>query len=211
MDVGTAPRSILKNRDESTPSDQTDIEQNTFANANKSGRGGNPTLDGEQIVSPSPRLTWDEANLYLTEQEKNSTMKITEPKTPYAPRYDPSEDADDLAMLDAEESEATNGGRVAVGGSRSRVEDIPSLDIGSAEQEMAVDETHTRRKVSVGNGPQAEDEETGSKTPEEEAKHKKFERMRREHYGGAAAALRRPSLENKETGDDEEEEEDGSQ
>ena len=32
----------------------------------------------------SPRLKWDEANLYLTEQQRDSTMKITEPKTPYA-------------------------------------------------------------------------------------------------------------------------------
>ncbi|CAG8473282.1 9259_t:CDS:2 [Dentiscutata heterogama] len=29
------------------------------------------------------RLKWDEDNIQLTESQKNSTMKITEPKTPY--------------------------------------------------------------------------------------------------------------------------------
>ena len=46
------------------------------------------------------RLKWDEANLYLTEQEKNSTMKIDEPKTPYAKHYDPADDEDEVRMLD---------------------------------------------------------------------------------------------------------------
>ncbi|KAK4120970.1 hypothetical protein N657DRAFT_578563 [Parathielavia appendiculata] len=42
------------------------------------------------------RLKWDEANLYLTEQERTSTMKINEPKTPYAKHYDPLEDPSDM-------------------------------------------------------------------------------------------------------------------
>ncbi|KAK4139521.1 ribosomal L27 protein-domain-containing protein [Dichotomopilus funicola] len=44
---------------------------------------------------PGQRLKWDEANLYLTEQERTSTMKINEPKTPYAKHYDPAEDPSD--------------------------------------------------------------------------------------------------------------------
>lgn len=184
-------RSILKNRNESTPSDLTNIEQNTLLNASDDRHHGDPSIDGAQISSPSTRLKWDEANLYLTEQEKNSTMKITEPKTPYAPQYDPSEDADDIAMLDAdEESTRQSAAR------RSEVEDIPSLDIGIAEQEMDTDEpAPLKRKVSVTNGPSTDDESSGSRTPEEEAKHRKFEKMRREHYGGGAKALRRPSYE----------------
>ena len=39
--------------------------------------GADDDLAGNQ------RLQWDEANLYLTEQERTSTMKITEPKTPF--------------------------------------------------------------------------------------------------------------------------------
>lgn len=184
-------KSILKNRDESTPSDPTDIQQNTLRNASDDKRGADSSINGMPITSP--RLKWDEANLYLTEQEKNSTMKITEPKTPYAPQYDPSEDADDIAMLDAAEEEG--GG----GNGRSKIQDIPSLDIGVAEQEMDTQEmpATVRRKVSVSNGP-SEDEDgepVGSRTPQEEAKHRKFEKMRREHYGGSAKALRKASYE----------------
>ena len=36
-------------------------------------------------------LHWDEANLALTEIQKDSLMKITEPKTPYV-RYNPETD-----------------------------------------------------------------------------------------------------------------------
>lgn len=42
------------------------------------------------------RLKWDEANLYLNENEKTPKMKIDEPKTPFVRKYDPSaEDEDD--------------------------------------------------------------------------------------------------------------------
>ena len=41
---------------------------------------------------PSARsLQWDEENLALTEAQKDSQMKITEPKTPYV-RYDAETD-----------------------------------------------------------------------------------------------------------------------
>lgn len=39
----------------------------------------------------SIRLTWDEDNLALTEIQKDSLMKITEPKTPYV-RYNAETD-----------------------------------------------------------------------------------------------------------------------
>lgn len=50
-------------------------------------------------------LKWDEANLYLTEQEKNATMKITEPKTPYqgtigSSEYYHDDDGEDIPPLD---------------------------------------------------------------------------------------------------------------
>lgn len=53
---------------------------------------------GSHIDENSPRLKWDEANLYLTEQERTSTMKIDEPKTPYVPHYNPDEEDDDVEM-----------------------------------------------------------------------------------------------------------------
>lgn len=36
-------------------------------------------------------MRWDEANLELTESQKDSTMKVDEPKTPYV-RYDAETD-----------------------------------------------------------------------------------------------------------------------
>ena len=47
------------------------------------------------IISPPPSsLQWDEENLALTELQKDSLMKITEPKTPYV-RYDAETDTID--------------------------------------------------------------------------------------------------------------------
>src|SRR5579862_3738059 len=75
------------------------LHNNTSANAAL----GHPLSSNSHLApqtpsttsSTSPRLKWDEANLYLTEQQKSSTMKINEPKTPYTRRYDPSEDPSD--------------------------------------------------------------------------------------------------------------------
>ena len=44
-----------------------------------------------QSLSDSVSLRWDEENLALTEIQKDSFMKITEPKTPYV-RYNPETD-----------------------------------------------------------------------------------------------------------------------
>jgi hypothetical protein len=43
----------------------------------------------EYLITSS--LQWDEANIALTEIQKDSLMKITEPKTPYV-RYNPETD-----------------------------------------------------------------------------------------------------------------------
>jgi hypothetical protein len=47
------------------------------------------TSDWADVILSS--LTWDEENLALTEIQKDSLMKITEPKTPYV-RYNPITD-----------------------------------------------------------------------------------------------------------------------
>lgn len=119
------------------------------------------------------RLKWDEANLYLTEQERTSTMKITEPKTPYAKHYEPSEDDDD-EMLDGE---------------LSRKEEIPGLSLGEPEEDIPEGDFGAGRKQSKVHvsdedaTPQhdAENELLGL-TPEELEKHRKFEALRKKHY-----------------------------
>lgn len=124
-------------------------------------------------MDSNQRLKWDEANLYLTEQERTATMKITEPKTPYARHYEPSEDEDD-DMLDGE---------------NSRREEIPGLSLGEPEEEVPEDDFGSSRKqskVHVNDEDatplhDAENEYLGM-TPEEREKHRKFELLRKKHY-----------------------------
>ena len=158
-----------------------------------SGPGTGPIDDDEN----NPRLKWDEANLYLTEQEKSSTMKIDEPKTPYARRYDPSEDEDETHTLDADDivvdelDKAT--GRKS---SRTREDEIPGLELGDPEeavQDLPNDESRITRSGSLNKGekqvvvdPSVDAEgghgEQAGWSKEEKEKHRRFEEMRKKHY-----------------------------
>ncbi|KAI9755114.1 MAG: hypothetical protein M1815_005206 [Lichina confinis] len=156
------------------------------------------------------RLKWDEANLYLAEQDKSSTMKITEPKTPYAKRYDPDEDGDGNgdgdderadpdpaagALLDAGDLVVDELDRVVPSRSHIREYEIPDLELG--EPEEALPEAGSRpsasRSVSgkhekqVQVDPEADDGLATSgdappSTDEEREKHRRFEEMRKKHY-----------------------------
>ncbi|KAJ2977470.1 hypothetical protein NUW58_g7804 [Xylaria curta] len=85
------------------------------------------TTSADDEMAGNQRLQWDEANLYLTEQERTSTMKITEPKTPYARHYEPSEDEDD-EMADGDQ--------------------IPGFSLGEPEEEVPQSDFATSRKQS---------------------------------------------------------------
>jgi protein phosphatase inhibitor 2 len=155
------------------------------------------------------RLKWDEANLYLTEQEKSATMKIDEPKTPYARRYDPDEDEVEMRMLDAEEIKVDEADNIP--GRKPQVpreEEIPDIELGDPEEPVPENEfgalSHdagrgrgarggVRRSESSGSGKavhvrdesrdrvhDAEDYVGLSK--EEREKHRKFEELRKKHY-----------------------------
>lgn len=137
-----------------------------------------------------PRIKWDEANLYLTEQERTSTMKITEPKTPYAKHYDPAEDpsddegidggggADDRAVESAERKSKKAHGE----------DDIPVMSLGEPEEEVPVipaDEVELANKKRKHSGSRVhvvDDEEQPGLSPEEREKHRRFEEMRKKHY-----------------------------
>ena len=116
------------------------------------------------------RLKWDEANLYLTEQEKSSTMKIDEPKTPYAKRYEPDEDEEEevgrdeglVPTIDADDivvDELDQVGSSTLSSSskgRTREEEIPGLELGEPEEaipehtEIDDDEDGDRGRVGGG-------------------------------------------------------------
>jgi protein phosphatase inhibitor 2 len=146
------------------------------------------------------RLKWDEANLYLTEQEKSSTMKINEPKTPYARRYDPTEDDVEMHQLDANDLVVDELDRVT-GLHGAKEEDIPGLELGEPEEAIPTSTIGSDRLTRVGSmksekqvvlDPDASDGEGGRVSPhrpdggfeseEEEEKHRKFQELRRRHY-----------------------------
>jgi len=130
-----------------------------------------PSARGDEDLESSQRLKWDEANLYLTEQERTSTMKIDEPKTPYAKHYDPAEDPSD-----EEEAEDVADGR---GGNRD--DEIPGLSLG--EPEEAVPEAEFAKRPSKVHVDDAEEEDgTAGMSAEELEKHRRFEQMRKKHY-----------------------------
>ncbi|RYP06463.1 hypothetical protein DL765_009472 [Monosporascus sp. GIB2] len=191
------PKGILKNSFQKSPPPESPIKEkdlsekeltiiNTQTNAghrrSSSAASRPPGSRRQSSRTPShadedadnnQRLKWDEANLYLTEQERTSTMKITEPKTPYAKHYDPSEDDDDEEMMDGE-----HAGK----------EEIPGLSLGEPEEELPESEFGSSRKqnkVHVNDEdatPQHDADEYIGMTPEEQEKHRKFEELRKKHY-----------------------------
>ncbi|KAG1172862.1 hypothetical protein G6F70_002179 [Rhizopus microsporus] len=127
------------------------------------------------------RLRWDEANLELTEAQKDSTMKISEPKTPYV-RY--NSETDQVLNMD-------------------EIPDGFILDRGAESDKSSVTSNGSkgsRRRVSVSDDDWDADEENKTEEEKQEAKrrHQEFLRKRAMHYN-MGAALRK----NKDTDDEE--------
>lgn len=175
--------------------------QNTLQNAGPRRSTSNPRPPGSRRQSShasdaetSPRLKWDEANLYLTEQEKSSTMKIDEPKTPYAKKYDPAEDEAEMNMLHTDNLVVDELDRVGPSTGRAREDDIPGLELGEPEEAIPkANASHSRVTRSgsfkgekqvvvdpVVDGLSGHGE--GNLSAEEDEKHRRFEEMRKRHY-----------------------------
>ena len=126
-------------------------------------------------------------------------MKIDEPKTPYAKRYDPDEDEEEMRELDArllvvDELDKAREGRTA---KRTKETEIPGLDIGEPEEDVGFtgkDESERiERSESVG-GLGRSGSLKGEKTVVVDAeapdgkghdgtvRHRDFEEMRKKHY-----------------------------
>lgn len=173
------------------------VIENTKINAghrrsSSSAAGGRPATGSRRqssrtpsVADPNeeadPRIKWDEANLYLTEQERTSTMKITEPKTPYAKHYDPAEDPSDDEEIDGTSEGAEKKAKKAE-------DDIPVMSLGEPEEEVPVipaDEVELANKKRKHSGSRVhvvDEEEQPGLSPEEREKHRRFEEMRKKHY-----------------------------
>jgi protein phosphatase inhibitor 2 len=213
---------VISNVAEPSPESAKDITiANTLQNAGphrRSSSAGRPGISSRRqsshalVAEPDSemRLKWDEANLYLTEQEKSSTMKIDEPKTPYARRYNPEDDEAELRAIDANgDDEGEGSGDAHPFGrddqhSRGAMweENIPGLSLG--EPEEAVPTRHATstihkddgeegsgmerqssggvKAVQVAAGPGQGESANVGLSLEKREKHRKFEEMRRRHY-----------------------------
>ncbi len=125
-------------------------------------------------------------------------MKIDEPKTPYARRYDPEEDEVEIRTLDAGDLVVDELDRYA-GRSRTKEDEIPGLELGEPEEaipnassDRARGGSSISRSGSVKGEKQvvvdpADDglgghgEYVGS-SAEEREKHRRFEELRKRHY-----------------------------
>ncbi|KAG9846652.1 hypothetical protein KCU98_g7347, partial [Aureobasidium melanogenum] len=179
------------------------VQMNTEINAGGRRNSSNPrssisrrqsAADGShQGEHPSPRLKWDEGNLFLNESQMGGKMKIDEPKTPYVGRYDPDEDEeplninpDDLMVDELDKAKVLEGD--APQKRKPREVDIPDLDIGEPEQDT-IERRHSDSEKRVIVDPDQMDidgarhGETPDNIPQEEReKHEKFENMRKKHY-----------------------------
>jgi len=168
------------------------VLENTLRNAGAHRRSSsNPRGIGSRRQSgidpadeTSPQLKWDEANLYLNEQNRDSTMKIDEPKTPYAKQYDPAEDEEEVEMLNAEELKVDELDKPK---RKPKIEDIPEFDLGQPELQARHSQTpESEKRVMVEEGMDTDEGYHGELLPnatqEEREKHRKFEELRKKHY-----------------------------
>ncbi|KKK21514.1 hypothetical protein AOCH_006644 [Aspergillus ochraceoroseus] len=215
-DIHKRPKGILKNSsshhhlqgtydEHSPPFVPTTVDtkeltlHNTLQNAGRrhssSSRRTSLASSHGQHDENSPRLKWDEANLYLTEQERTAKMKIDEPKTPYAPHYDPTEDEEEMRLAEAQESLIDAQGLVvdeldrdkpeiaAAAHKRVMEDDIPELELGEPEEESHRSDKHVVVGTDQVNGDDGEVSKDGlMTTAETKEKHRQFEQQRRRHY-----------------------------
>ncbi|KAG9068453.1 hypothetical protein KI688_010723 [Linnemannia hyalina] len=134
------------------------------------------TTAQSEVNAPS-RLKWDEENLIITEAQKDSTMKIDEPKTPFI-HYDHELDR----VLDADEVFRLNGPRKKQA-ALAHTPPVPSYFKGMAgeDEDDEVDDDD-REPNDEPEEWQSSDEEDEQESENKAVDHDKFARLRAKHY-----------------------------
>ncbi|KDQ08280.1 hypothetical protein BOTBODRAFT_38114 [Botryobasidium botryosum FD-172 SS1] len=169
-------------------------------------------------AAPQTRLTWDEENLALTEIQKDSLMKITEPKTPYV-RYNAETDTVEgmgeipQFSLDGQAAGSPTPGSPAPvsprsasveGSSRRASFSTPGRSASSSRStSFNLGEASTRLGGDIVI-PQGEVEEDEPMDEEAARKHAEFVRARGRHYSNEAEAMKKAQklLEEENSSDD---------
>ncbi|VDC02047.1 unnamed protein product [Peniophora sp. CBMAI 1063] len=167
-------------------------------------------------AAPGQHLQWDEENLALTEAQKDSQMKITEPKTPYV-RYNAElDEVEDIpnfsltgeratsssplsspkaATMEPAEvtAEATASGSGSVPSSRrpSVSSNARSSSRSSSRSTSFTLPSDARGDFIVVGAEGGEVEEEEEMDPETAEKHAAFVRARGRHYSNEAEAMKR--------------------
>ncbi|KAL7410293.1 hypothetical protein BDY24DRAFT_400038 [Mrakia frigida] len=208
------PKGILKN----VPiSNGNGVEQ--IAGGGGGGSEAAAAAAGEASVAMTSgeagHINWDEANIAETEAQKDSTMKILEPKTPYV-RYDAENDLvlsdvpgfdlahvngsgpsiptlpglDDFPPLSSHASTSSsppNGAGPSLPSSRSTSFSLPPSDPSDPNSRPTV----VRSTAGSSNGGGEVDEDDDEMTPEQEEKHRAFVKARGRHYSNEGEAMKR--------------------
>ncbi|KAF9356156.1 hypothetical protein BGX26_005667 [Mortierella sp. AD094] len=138
----------------------------------------------QQHDERAPRLKWDEENLTITEAQKDSTMKIDEPKTPYVyydHELDKVMDLDDAFSLDSEKKKRA-AQTLSIPGSSSSMQGVQNGSGSKQESDVEEEEEEDdEEEPDEWEDSDDEDEDEEEDVPKK-IDHDKFARMRAEHY-----------------------------
>ncbi|KAL0580741.1 hypothetical protein V5O48_001299 [Marasmius crinis-equi] len=196
------------------------ILKNTPAAPSAAAQGQQSVLFTDRLYSLSDErrfcliyssLQWDEENLALTEIQKDSLMKITEPKTPYV-RYNPETDEveGDIPLLDLSgrfvsppsptsptnaDSSSPSSRRTSVSSAGRPGNSVSGRSNSSGQSSRSTSfnlPDEARKGIRSEPGEPGDEIEVDEEMDEETAaKHAAFVRARGRHYSNEAEAMKR--------------------
>lgn len=192
-------------------SEQEIVQQNTELNrGNRRSSSTNPRAShpgsrrhssAMDLDESNPRLKWDEANIFHTEQGRGQTQKIDEPKTPFIHNYNPNAEVDEGVneYINPEDVNVDELDMAKRGKPTRKPSLIEPLDLGESEDTLGKMDSGEKR-VIVSNGTEGSatnhgENEEEDMTLEDRRKHREFEEKRKRHYEVPVGALSREALE----------------